>query len=98
MDRTQNGLNSEWTQPRRDSTPSGLNPRLGLNPKWTQPRLGLNPEWTELRMGLNLKFISTSNGTISRCKSLEWIQKENTIIYFSQRRLSGPQHMSSAPC
>ncbi len=30
--------------------------------------------------------------------SIEWIQKENTIIYFSQRRLSGPQHMSSASC
>jgi hypothetical protein len=62
-----NGLNSEWTDLRMDSAPNGL------NPEWTQPRPGLNPEKTELRKGLSFKFLSTSNGTISRCISKEWI-------------------------
>ncbi len=106
MDSTPTGLNPDWTQPQpglnhvRDSTLTGTQPLLRLNPEWTQHRLRLKPEWTELRMGLNLKFLSTSNGV--QCHgvhiSKEWISKENTSVYFSRRRLSGPQHSSSAPC
>jgi hypothetical protein len=58
MDWTSNGLNLEWTQPRK-----------GLNPDWTEPRMGLNPEWTELRMGLNPEWDSTPNGTEPRLDS-----------------------------
>jgi hypothetical protein len=44
MDPILNGLNPEWTQPRKDSTANGL------DPEWTQPRMdstpkGLNPDW-----------------------------------------------------
>jgi hypothetical protein len=75
MDSTPYGLSCEWTQPRWDSTPNGLNPErtqpwLGLNPEWTQPRkdstlTGTQPRMDSTQKGLNLKFLSTSNGTIS---------------------------------
>jgi hypothetical protein len=54
-------LNLEWTEPRMDPTPNGLNPEWnwtlnGTNPEWdwtpngTEPWMGLNSEWTEPRM------------------------------------------------
>jgi hypothetical protein len=57
----QMGLNSERTEPRLDSTPTGLNldwtqPRLGLNPDWTELGMGLNPDWTQPRISFNLEY------------------------------------------
>jgi hypothetical protein len=71
MDSTANGLNPEWTQPRLGLNPEWIQPQLGFNPNWDSTPNGLNRDWDsiqdELRMGLNLEFLSTLNGTISRC-------------------------------
>jgi hypothetical protein len=95
------GLNPEW-----DCTPNGTQPRMGLNPDWTQPRLGLtpnglNPDWdstpteTELRMGLNLEFLSTSNMVynVYIYQKDGFKKREHWSVYFSQKRLSEPQHI-----
>jgi hypothetical protein len=68
MDSTPTGLNPDW-----DSTLNGLNPDWDSTPNGLNPNWDSTPEWIELKMGLNLKFLSTSNGTISKCISKEWI-------------------------
>jgi hypothetical protein len=71
MDSTPNELNPDWTQPRLDSTPTGLNPNwdstpTGINPDWDTTPNGLNPDWDSTLNGLNSEWDSTSNSSQHR--------------------------------
>jgi hypothetical protein len=100
IDSTPNG-----TQPRMDSTPTGTEPRLRLNSEWDSTSTILSTsngvQWQggvhqknafKKRSGLSLSLGWVSVGVVVDLK------RENTSFYFSQRRLSGPQHTCSAPC
>jgi hypothetical protein len=96
IDWTQNGPNPEWTQPRRDST------LTELNPNWDSTPNGLSPDWDSIPNGLNSEWDSALNSSQPQMVQCQGVYQKNgfknTIIYFSQRRLPGPQHVSSAPC
>jgi hypothetical protein len=76
MDWTQNGPNSEWTEHRMDSTPTGLNPDWdstpnGLNPDWDSTPNGLNSEWDSTSTGTQPRMDSTPTGTLPQ---MDWTQ------------------------
>jgi hypothetical protein len=81
MDRTQNGLNLEWTQPRMNST------TIGLNPDWDLTPNGLNTDWDSTPNGLNSEWDSTSNFYQPRmvqfqglCKKMDLKREYNNIF------------------
>jgi hypothetical protein len=54
MDRTRNGLNSEWAELRVDSTPNGLNPDgvsilNGVNSEWNSTSNFYQPRMVQLQ-------------------------------------------------